>query len=170
MENKPEAPSTTNPSPITFRPIGPEDLEFLYQVYASTRADELAVVDWDDAQKDAFLRLQFNAQHEAYQETYEGDDFLMILLDDQPIGRLYIGRWQKEIRIIDIALLPEYRNRGIGGAILQDILAEGARTGKPVTIHVEMFNPALRLYERLGFRQLEERGVYYFMAWSPGTA
>ena len=145
-------------------------MEFLYTVYASTRTEELAVVDWTQAQKDTFLRDQFNAQHRAYQETYEGSDFLVILMNDRPIGRLYLGRWEQEIRIIDIALLPECRNGGIGSAILEAILAEAARGAKRVTIHVEMFNPALRLYDRLGFRRLGEHGVYYFMQWSPEAA
>jgi ribosomal protein S18 acetylase RimI-like enzyme len=155
---------------IAFRPIRPEDEAFLYQVYASTRADELALVDWDEAQKEAFLKMQFNAQHQEYQRNYPDADFLIILLNDQPIGRLYIDRGEDEVRLIDIALLPEYRNGGIGTAILKDIQAEAANVGKSVTIHVEMFNPALRLYERLGFRKLEDRGVYYFMEWSPTRA
>ena len=155
-----------NLADINFRPITPEDMAFLYTVYAHTRTEELAVVDWTEAQKDAFLRTQFNAQHHAYQETYQGADFLIILMNDQPIGRLYLGRWEKEIRIIDIALLPEYRGAGIGSAILKDMLAEGMHAAKRVTTHVEMFNPALRLYERLGFRRLGEHGVYYFMGWS----
>ena len=154
------------PPPLGFRPIAPDDMEFLYAVYASTRAEELAVVDWTPEQKAAFLRDQFDAQHRAYQETYEGSDFLVILMHDRPIGRLYVARWDKEIRIIDIALLPAYRNGGTGSAILNGLLAEGAREAKRVTIHVEMFNPALRLYERLGFRKLDEHGVYHFMSWS----
>ena len=153
---------------IAFRPITPEDSEFLYSVYANTRTEELAAVDWSDAQKEEFLRSQFNAQHRAYQETYKGGDFLVILRDGEPVGRLYVARWQQEIRIVDIALLPEYRNAGIGSAILRDILEEGARTGKRVSIHVEMFNPALRLYQRLGFRRLHDHGVYHFMEWTVG--
>ena len=152
---------------IAFRPIASEDAAFLYAVYAHTRTEELAVVDWTEAQKEAFLRSQFNAQHQAYQETYRGADFLVILKNGQPIGRLYLARWEREIRIVDIALLPEYRNAGIGCAILNDILAEAARGGKRVGIHVEMFNPALSLYRRLGFRKLSEHGVYHFMEWSP---
>jgi ribosomal protein S18 acetylase RimI-like enzyme len=148
-----------NAPDIAFRPITPEDTEFLYTVYAQTRAEELAVVDWTEQQKDAFLRAQFNAQHEAYQETYRGGDFLVILRNSQPIGRLYVARWAREIRIVDIALLPQHRNAGIGSAILTDILAEAARRGKRAGIHVEMFNPALALYERLGFRKLREHGV-----------
>jgi ribosomal protein S18 acetylase RimI-like enzyme len=155
---------------IAFRPITSEDAEFLYTVYAKTRAEELSVVDWTEPQKDAFLRAQFNAQHQAYQETYRGGDFQVILRNGQPAGRLYLARWEREIRIVDIALLPEYRKAGIGSAILKDILAEGARGGKRVSIHVEMFNPALTLYERLGFRKLREHGVYYFMEWSPESS
>jgi len=155
-----------NVTDIAFRPITPEDTEFLYTVYAQTRAAELAVVDWTEPQKDAFLRSQFNAQHQAYQETYRGADFLIILQHDSPVGRLYVARWEREIRIVDIALLPEYRNAGIGSAIVKDLLDEGARCGKRVSIHVEMFNPALTLYERLGFRKLREFGVYHFMEWS----
>jgi ribosomal protein S18 acetylase RimI-like enzyme len=155
---------------ISFRPITAEDTEFLYTVYASTRAAELAAVDWSESDKAAFLRAQFHTQHQAYQGSYQGADFLVILLSDRPIGRLYLARGEGEIRIVDIALLPEHRRAGIGGAILADILAEGARDDKRVSIHVEMFNPALSLYQRLGFRQREMRGVYYFMEWVPGTA
>jgi GNAT superfamily N-acetyltransferase len=152
---------------IAFRPITADDAEFLYTVYAKTRTEELAQVDWPESQKEAFLRAQFNAQHHAYQGTYKGGDFLVILKDGQPVGRLYIARWEREIRIVDIAILPEHRNAGTGSAILKDILAEGTRVGKRVSIHVEMFNPALTLYDRLGFRKLREHGVYYFMEWSP---
>jgi ribosomal protein S18 acetylase RimI-like enzyme len=159
-----------NAPDIAFRPITPEDTEFLYAVYANTRTEELAVVDWTASQKDVFLRTQFDAQHQAYQETYRGGDFLVLLKNGQPIGRLYLARWQREIRIVDIALLPEYRRSGIGSAILKDILAEGARSGKRVSIHVEMFNPALALYERLGFRKLREHGVYHFMEWLPESS
>ena len=159
-----------NAADIAFRPITPEDTEFLYTVYAQTRTEELAIVDWTESQKDAFLRVQFDAQHQAYQETYRGGDFQVILRDGEPIGRLYLARWAREIRIVDIALLPEHRRAGIGSTILKDILAEGARSGKRVSIHVEMFNPALALYERLGFRKLREHGVYYFMEWLPESS
>lgn len=155
---------------VRFRPVTAEDTEFLYTVYASTRTAELAAVDWSESDKAAFLRAQFNAQHQAYQGSYQGADFLVILLGDRTIGRLYLARGEREIRIVDIALLPEHRNAGIGGAILADILAEGARGHKRVSVHVEMFNPALSLYQRLGFRQREVRGVYYFMEWVAGTA
>src|SRR5262245_44959337 len=91
---------------IRFRPIAPGDEPFLSQVYASTRIEELAVTDWNDEQKAAFLQMQFAAQHTFYQENYTSTDFLIVLQDDIPVGRLYVARWKDEIRIVDIALLP----------------------------------------------------------------
>ena len=154
---------------VTFRSITAADTEFLYRVYASTRTEELAVVDWPEAQKDAFLRAQFEAQHLAYQGTYRDADFLVILRGDQAIGRLYLARGEREIRVVDIALLPECRNTGLGTAILTDILAEATQVGQRVSVHVEMFNPAQRLYERLGFRRVAEHGVYYLMEWTSAS-
>ena len=156
---------------IRFRPIAPDDQELLLRIYGSTRDEELSSVAWVDGEREAFLRQQFTAQHAWYQENYAGAEFLVLDREvegrEVPAGRLYIVRWEKEIRLIDIALLPEHRNAGLGNAILQEILAEGNAAGKPVTIHVEKFNPALRLYERLGFTPIEDRGVYYLMQRSP---
>lgn len=160
-------------SPITtirLAPIGAADEPFLFKVYASTRAEELAPTGWSEDAKTAFLQQQFTAQHEHYQTYYEGADFLLILLEQVPIGRLYVKRGKDEIRVMDIALLPEYRNLGIGSALLGELLNEGAASDKPVRIHVEKFNPALRLYERLGFYVIEDKGVYWFMEWSPNMA
>ncbi len=154
-------------SSITFRPIRPEDEAFLYQVYASTREDELAQVPWDEGEKETFLRMQFNAQHKYYQEQFLNAEFQIILLDDRPIGRLYVDRRPDEIRLIDIALLPGERNGGIGTLLLKELLVEAAEVEKPVRIHVERCNPALRLYERLGFSRIDDQGVYHLMEWSP---
>ena len=154
---------------ITLRPIRPEDEGFLFDVYASTRLDELAALGWSEAQREAFLRMQFRAQHQSYLAQFPMADFTIILHDERPIGRLYIERRADEIRGIDIALLPEYRQAGIGTAILQDLLAEAARDGKPFRIHVEKLNRAQRLYERLGFTTLDDDGAYRFMEWRPVT-
>ncbi|MGH8611495.1 MAG: GNAT family N-acetyltransferase, partial [Gammaproteobacteria bacterium] len=132
---------------LGFRPIGPDDQAFLLEVYASTRREELALTDWDEDKKARFLQMQFTAQHQYYQDYYTETDFLIILLDDLPVGRLYLGRWPSEIRIVDLALLPAHRNAGIGTRILQAILAEATLAGKAVRIHVEKLNPALHLYE-----------------------
>jgi GNAT superfamily N-acetyltransferase len=155
---------------ISLRPVDPVDEEFLYRVYGSTRELELAQLDWSRAQKDAFVRMQFDAQRRYYAEHYAGASFDVIVLDGQPVGRLYVARWPEEIRIVDIALLPEHCGQGIGTTLLNDVLAEGAATGKPVTIHVERFNPALRLYRRMGFTAAEDRGVYLLLRWEPATS
>ena len=155
---------------VTLRPVTAEDEGFLYSVYASTREAELADVDWTEEDKAAFLWQQFEAQARHYREQYDGAVYDVIEVDGRPAGRLYVARWADEIRIMDIALLPENRRRGIGTGLLRELLDEGARTGKRVTVHVEQFNPARRLYERLGFRWARDVGVYVLMQWSPDLA
>ena len=150
---------------LNLRPIVDSDRDFLYSVYASTRTEELKLTDWDEAQKAAFLEMQFAAQHQYYQEHYKDTDFLIIIKDNQAAGRLYIARWPEEIRIVDLALLPEFRNSGIGSRILGDVINEAKASNKPVSIHVERFNPAVNLYRRLGFSKLGEHGVYDLMKW-----
>ncbi len=151
----------------TLRPITPEDQELLLRIYASTRADELAAVPWSEQEKQDFLRFQFDAQHKYYQEHFPRAAFDLILKGGEPIGRLYVDRRDDEIRLIDIALLPEHRGGGLGGAIMQGVLAEGRESGRLVRIHVEHNNPAMRLYLRLGFEKIEEQGVYHLMEWRP---
>ena len=152
---------------LALRPICNDDLDFLYQVYASTREDELALLPWTDSQKRTFLQMQFNAQHHYYQEQFAEASYQVILQDEQPVGRLYVDRGSDEIRIIDIALLSAARNQRIGSFLLQQILDEATLSGKRVVLHVEKDNPALRLYQRLGFQVKEDKGVYWFMQWSP---
>lgn len=154
-------------SRYTLRPIAPEDRDLLLRVYASTREEELAMTDWDEARKAEFLAGQFAAQDTWYRERYPGATLDVIEAGGQPAGRLYVHRREREIRLMDIALLPEFRGAGLGTAILGDLFAEAAAAGKTLTIHVEMYNPALRLYERLGFRRIGEHGVYLLMEWTP---
>jgi ribosomal protein S18 acetylase RimI-like enzyme len=151
------------------RAAGPGDREFLYRVYASTRTEELAVVPWDEAEKDTFLRAQFDAQDRWYRENYPHATYEVIEVDGEPAGRLYLHRGEREIRIVDIALLPAHRGNGVGSSLLRDLLAEADAAGRRVTIHVERFNPALRLYERLGFTVAEDKGVHLFLERPPAT-
>jgi ribosomal protein S18 acetylase RimI-like enzyme len=155
---------------VRLRPAGAEDHDLMRAVYASTRADELARVDWSPAQKQAFVDSQFAAQNHAYYNNYPGAEFMVVEVDGAAAGRLFLHRQTGAILIMDVALLPEYRGQGIGTHLLRQVLAEGHARGVPVTIHVEKFNPALRLYQRLGFRVAADRGVYYFMACAPGQA
>jgi len=152
---------------IRLRPALADDEEFLFSVYASERTEELESVDWDAAQKAGFLRMQFNAQFRYYLEHYRGAEYLVILQDEQPVGRLYLHRRSDQIRVLDIALLPEFQRQGIGSFLLNQILEEGLKKDLPVTMHVERYHPALHWCERLGFRLAEDKGMFYFMKWSP---
>jgi ribosomal protein S18 acetylase RimI-like enzyme len=151
---------------LTFRRVTDADLPVLGRIYASTRAEELAPVPWSDADKAAFLDMQFRAQHAHYQQHYPEADWLMTMRGEENIGRLYLDRLPSQHRIIDIAFLPEYRGRGLGEALLRDLLDEAAAAGKPVSIHVEKLNPAMRLYRRLGFVTEEDKGIYDLMRWT----
>ena len=152
------------------RPAGEADTEFLYVLYASTRADEMALVDWREQQKVEFLHMQFNAQHRFYHEQFGTARFDIIESNNAPIGRLYVDRRADEIRIIDIALLPEYRARGIGKELMQSLMEEASVGKQSVTIHVEHNNPAMHLYQRLGFKHIRDEGVYFFMKWDSGNS
>ncbi len=156
------------PSPrIRLRAVENSDRDFLRRVYASTREDELAAVEWSDAQKLAFIEQQYAAQDLAYTNNYPGAEFRIVVVDGSDAGRLYIHRRSDEIRIMDIALLPRFRRLGVGTRLLRDVMAEGAAARRRVTIHVETFNPALRLYQRLGFVEIGKTHVYLLLEWKP---
>lgn len=155
---------------ITLRPFRPEDLEFLYEVYARSRDEELSVVPWSIAEKEAFLRFQFQAQHTHYQKYFPRAQFDVVLENDQPIGRLYVDRSADELLVIDIVLLSRCQRRGIGSWLIRQLLGEARAKSKPVRLHVEQFNPALRLYERFGFRRIGDEGISYHMEWTPNDA
>jgi ribosomal protein S18 acetylase RimI-like enzyme len=154
---------------ITLRPATDADMDFLHRLYATTREDELKQVPWTDEQKAAFVSHQFHAQHQFWHENYTDTSWDLVLLDGEPIGRLYVARWPDDIRVVDIALMPEHRRGGVGTRLLREILAEGDASARKVSIHVEIFNPARTLYERLGFVQAEEKGVYLLMERYPAA-
>jgi ribosomal protein S18 acetylase RimI-like enzyme len=154
---------------LVIRPVQEGDAAFLFLVYASTRMDEMALVNWSDAQKAAFLRMQFDAQTIHYRSYYPQAEYQIIQREDGlPIGRVIIDRSNKFILLMDIALLPEFRNSGIGTTLMCDLLAEAAASNRPVRLHVEVFNRAMKMYERLGFVKCNEQGIYHEMIWNPG--
>lgn len=155
---------------VTLRPITPEDEAFLFEVYAGARMEELAQVPWDEAQKKAFLAFQFNAQHQHYRDQFPDATFDVILAAGVPVGRLYVDRRADEIRILDIALLPEHKGRGIGHALLKDLLAEAEAAGQPVRLYIETYQQrAQALLQRLGFVPMEDHGISVLMEWRPGV-
>ena len=152
---------------ITLRPAGPDDYDFLVEIYGSTRAEELALVPWTVEQQQAFVRSQFAAQQEHYAKTYPAASHDIILSDNRAVGRLYVARLDQEIRIIDITLLPAERNTGIGSYLIKQLVDEANRSGKMTRIYVEEFNPSLRLFERLGFSPSEQHGMHVLMRCDP---
>ncbi len=148
---------------IALRPVEKEDEGFLLSVYASTRVQELAQVSWSAEQKDAFVRMQFSAQKEHYAAAHPAANHDIICLDQAPVGRVYLSRKEDIFHILDITVLPQYRNAGVGGWVLRKILDEAAKSKKAVTIYVESFNPSLKLFERLGFQKEEENGFHFLM-------
>ena len=153
------------PPNISLRPFTLADEAFLYELYASTRQEEMAHTGWDEAQQEAFLKMQFYAQHSYYMATFADAAFDIVLQGETPIGRLYVHRRPDELRIVDVALLPAYRGRGIGGGLLQAILVEAAAAGLAVRLHVETFNPARHLYQRLGFQEVGGTDVHRLLEW-----
>ncbi len=153
--------------PITLREETAEDQLFLLEVYASTRAQEMALVPWSDEQREAFVRSQFEAQHSYYQAQFPDASYQVIMVDGGRAGRVYVLRESEAIRILDITLLPQHRNLGIGTSLIREILAEGDQAGKPVNIWVENFNPSLELFERLGFVRVQEDGFNCLMEYRP---
>lgn len=152
---------------IVLRAARPEDDPFLLLLYATTRQAELERLPWSHAEKAAFVRMQFDAQHADYQSRYPAARFDVIESSGERIGRLYVDVRASEIRVLDVALLPAHRGRGVGTALMRDLLDEAATGGRDVTLHVEPANPAVRLYARLGFVVESENGPYQLMRWSP---
>lgn len=152
---------------VTLRPATPADYFFMRQLYGSTREEEMKQFPFDDFQKKEFLDQQFAAQYQHYQLHYPTCERNIIVAGGKPVGRLWVDEWRDQIRLVDIALMPEARGAGIGRKLIEEVLERGRRVGKAVTIHVEAYNPALRLYERLGFVKVDTNGVYYLMKWTP---
>lgn len=150
---------------ISLRLAQPGDNAFLYAVYASTRADEMALTGWDAAQQESFLQMQFNAQWQYYHAQYPEAVYQVIHQDGVDMGRMIVDRSGENILMMDIALLPEYRGRGTGTTLIQGLMEEAGRSGKGLRLHVEFFNRALRLYERLGFSKIGATGIYYELEW-----
>jgi GNAT superfamily N-acetyltransferase len=155
-----------NSSTISTRPVQPDDEPLLLDLYASTRADELALIPWSVEQKQAFVGMQFAAQQDHYQKEYPGASHEIILASDRPIGHLYVAWLEDEIRIIDFTLLPEQRNAGVGSFLLTRLLQQAASAGKVVRIYVEEFNPSLRFFERLGFAPIGKQSIHLLLEWT----
>lgn len=147
-------------------PAGPLDQAFLFELYATTRRDELAAWGWEPAQQDAFLRIQFMAQQQSYEWQYPGMDHQLILVEGRKAGRIIVWRSENGIRLVDVTLLPEYQGRGIGTSLLRGLQGEAVQAGNPLTLSLLKTNTgARRLYEQLGFTEADDHDPYRTMVW-----
>lgn len=158
---------TDDPESFALRSATPDDEGFLCELYASTRKDEMAAWGWDPIQEQMFLKLQFTAQRRHYDIAFPDADHKIVLSAGRPVGRILVFRTGSEIRLVDIALLPEHRCGGIGASLIRRLLEEAQSTGKPVTLHVEKLNRAVSLYQRLGFSVINDTGADHKMQWLP---
>jgi ribosomal protein S18 acetylase RimI-like enzyme len=145
---------------VSLRHTGESDRPLLLRLFASTRAGELAMLPLDEAAKQAFVRMQFEARERSYRAQVPDARFDVILLDSAPIGRLTVARREREIRVVDLALLPEQRGGGIGTTLLEQLAAEADASAATLTLHVEVHNRARSLYQRIGFTEVSRDGVY----------
>lgn len=149
---------------VRLRPVVPDDERFVYQVYEGVRGAELAAMGWGETQRELFLKMQLKARDQSYPMYYAELSDSIILFGNQRAGRLIVSRSEEAIRLIDISLLPEYRGRGIGTALIKALFAEADETKRAVRLQVEKTNPqAQRLYERLGFRVVGENQTHVQM-------
>jgi len=151
---------------LSLRAATPHDAAFLLQVYASTRMDELKAIAWDENQKLAFVKMQFDARQRQYREVYPHAVCSIILKDDQPIGTILVDRNDREIRLVDISILPEHRNAGAGTQLVVKLLEDATVAALPVNLHVLKTSDAVRFYQRLGFSKIEEDDAYLKMIWA----
>lgn len=152
---------------LRLRPATSEDKPFLLNLFATTRSDELAVMNWKENQKEAFIAMQFKAQSQQYLTNYPHAQNSIILWNDDPIGRLLLDRSELEFTLVDVALLPGHRGTGIGTCLIQEIVKEAAAAGKPIRLHVLTSSAAKRLYERMGFSRIGGDAAYLEMLWVP---
>jgi Acetyltransferases len=150
---------------ISLRPVTPEDESLLFTIYCSGRAEEMASVPWTDAQREAFLRLQFNAQTNYYRDYYAGSEHSIILFNGIEVGRIQVVQDETQIHILDITVLTQYRGQGIGTPIIKSIMDRAAASSLPVIIYVETFNPSASLFRRLGFIVKDDDNLNFLFEW-----
>ena len=158
-------PVSTLSQSITLRPATVDDEAFLLKLFGSTR-EEFRFLN--SAELEALVRMQFTLRHQQYRNGYPNGEDSLIIDRGEPIGRIFIDEAEHELMLVDIALLPEYRNRGIGRHLLDQLLARATAAKKAVRLQVFSSNPARRLYERLGFTEIGRDSMYIEMRYDSG--
>lgn len=157
----------TQADALTLRSAQALDRAFLVDVYAETRADELALTDWTAEQRRAFVEMQFTAQDSDYRRRFPHAAFDVVLLGSEPVGRFYVDRRADAIHVLDIAIVRARQRRGIGTRLIRQLMDEAVRTNRAVSLYVEVFNPAQAWYASLGFAVRDVQGIHQLMTWRP---
>jgi len=150
---------------LTLREVSSLDEEFLLDLYRSVREAEMAMVPWTDEQRLAFVRHQYAAQRNHYRTEYPAAQHSILLKDDVPVGMLYIDFTQADVKIMDLIISPSSRNLGIGSSLLKVLQSEASRLQKPITVFVDQQDRSIKLFDRLGFKPVEEQGMHILLEW-----
>ncbi|MGG4493803.1 GNAT family N-acetyltransferase [Brevibacillus reuszeri] len=142
-----------------------EEEDFRFQVYASTRKEEVAAWGWEVTQQEAFLRMQFEMQQKSYRLQYPDANYQLIVADEEAVGHMLLVHRDDKIILADLALLPSSRGCGIGSTIIRQLQMQAEQLAKTIRLHVMITNEARHLYERLGFRVIGENGLHMEMEW-----
>lgn len=155
---------------IVYRPARSSDEPLLRELYALTRATEMAMVPWSDEQREMFIDMQFKAQQEHYRKAFSDATHDILLVNGSPVGNLYVQRRSDEIKIIDLNVLPSERKAGIGNQVVLKILNEAREEEKSVSVYVDTFSGSLQFFKRLGFEEAEQTGAHVQLRWFPPKA
>ena len=148
---------------IKLRTVEEKDDAFIEMVYRSTREEELNFTNWTEQEKKAFILMQSRAQLAEYKTKFPGAAFQVIIFNEKDAGRFYTWEDDKEIRLIDITVLPKFRGKGIGTSLLKELIKRSGEVQKKISLHVDPVNPVMLLYQRLGFVHVKNNGRHYYM-------
>jgi len=150
---------------ITLRPATEDDREFLLALYQSSRGDDLRGLEWDEERIGEFLEMQYEAHQKFLTNDHPDIQDQIVLATGAPVGHLAVEQRTEEIRLVDVSLLPEHRQRGTGTLLIQELQTQAAAARRPLRLQVIRFNRAVNLFERLGFRRTSETGTHFQMEW-----
>lgn len=160
---------SNNPISISLRPATSEDEGFLLEVYKSSRGDDLRELGWTEDRISEFLDMQYEAQQRFFASEYRRAVDQIVLWEGEPVGRLIVEPRDHEIRCVDVALVPERRNVGIGSLLIRKLQDEAKSQKRPLRLQVIRFNRAVNLFERMGFVRTSETGTHFQMEWLPDS-
>ena len=153
---------------VTLRPVCSNDEAFVLDLFRSAHKQTFASLDMPEEEENELLRMQFIAQQSQYRDQYPDAHFDLVLKDEVAIGTMYAMRGPEKFVLIDIMLLVEHRNAGIGAELVKKLIREANAAKKALQAHVLKTNPAWRLWRRLGFEIVADDGVYLQIRVSAG--